>query len=197
MVLWQQILAQILTPALVIGALAWLLRKFFELGLQRDLERYKSELQRQYYEYQIKYSIIHQKRAEAIASIYSRLVRAKAQLADLVSLLQQGGQSLPDKKSKVAEAYHDAASFFFEHRIFLPENTSVKIERVLDGMRESFYTFDAAQFGHDQYKLDKSGFWMKSHKIIRDEIPPLLIELECQFRQALGVIETNHSESKT
>jgi hypothetical protein len=195
MVLWQQIIALILTPALVVGALAWLLRKFFELGLQRDLERYKSELQRQNYEYQIKYSISHQKRAEVIASLYGRLVRAKNHLADLVSPLQHGGQSLPEKKSKVAETYHEAASFFFEHRIFLPENTSVKIEQVLDGMRESFYTFDVAQLDHDEYKHDKSGYWMKSHKIVRDELPPLLVELEGQFRHALGVIEKRASES--
>jgi hypothetical protein len=189
---WQQLIAVIVTPVLVVGAVAWLLRKFFERGFQRDLEMYKSELARANHEHQTKFSLIHQKRADVIADLYGRLAKAKGLLGDLVGLFQPGGQSLPDKKKKVADAYNEASSFFFQHRLFIPESTAVKVEQVLDAMREAFYSFDTAQMGHDEYKPDQTGLWVEAHKAVRDKLPPLLGELEEQFREAIGGIEKSH-----
>ena len=90
MELWQQLLALILTPTLAVAAMAWLIRKFFERGLQRDLERFKNELELERFEYQTKFSIIHQKRAEIVSGLYSRLARARAHLGNLVAVFQPG-----------------------------------------------------------------------------------------------------------
>lgn len=189
MELWKQILALTLTPTLAVAAIAWLIRKLFESSLQRDLEHYKSELELKRFEHQTKFSLIHQKQAEVLSNLYSQLARAKGLLGDLVAIFQPGGQSLPDKKKKAAESFNDAYAYFFEHRIFINESTAVKVEEVLAAMRVAFVGFDTAQLGNEEYKPDSTGLWMESYKNVRDKLPPLLSELEIQFRKTLGLIE--------
>ena len=118
---WQQLLAIILTPVLVVSAMTWLMHKIIEHGFQRDIERFKNQLERESFKYRTKYSFIHQKRADIISGFYSRLARAKAHLVDLVAIFQPGGQSLPEKIKATMEVYNDANSYFFENRIFIPE----------------------------------------------------------------------------
>ena len=85
---WQQLIAIVLAPTLSVAALAWLLKSLFSSGLQRELERYKRELDAKQFEQQARFSLIHQKRAEVIAELYARLARAKARLGELVAIYQ-------------------------------------------------------------------------------------------------------------
>lgn len=186
---WQQLLALILAPTLVVGAVAWLLRGAINQGFKRDLERFKSDLERENFEKREKFSLIHQRQAEIIARLYSRFAKTSGLVSGLVSVLQPGGQSLLEKKKKVEDAYNDTSSFFFENRIFLPIGTAQKAESVLMMLRDAIVTFDTAQMGNDEYKPDPSGLWVEAYKSVRNDIPPLLEELEVEFRELLGFIE--------
>lgn len=188
---WKQLLALTLTPTLTVVAIAWLIRKLFESGLQRDLERFKSELESKRFEHQTRFSLIHQKRAEVLSNLYSRLARAKSLLGDLVAIFQPGGQLLPEKKKKTADSLNDASSYFFEHRIFLNKTTAIQVEEVLSAMREAFVAFDTSQLENVEYRPDSTGLWMESYNNVRDKISPLLSELEMEFRKTLGFIEEN------
>ncbi len=190
MELWQQIVALTLTPTLLVGALAYLLRALFDRGLERDLERHKSELAAQLFEYQTKFSVIHEKRAEVIAELYSRLARARRELAQLTAALQPGGQSLHAKKQQAADACNEAAEFFNERRLYMDLKTSEKIDRILETMKSAFYDFNTAQ-QEDEYKPDPSGLGVQASKQVRDDLPPLLRELEGQFQNILGIVEEN------
>lgn len=186
MELWQQIVALTLTPTLLVGALAYLLRTLFDRGLERDLERHKSELAAQLFEHQTKFSIIHEKRAEVIAELYGRLARAHRELAKLTAAFQPGGQSLRGKKQQAADACNKADEFFNERRLYLDLKTSEKIDKTLETMKSAFIDFDMAQQS-DVYQPDSSGLWGQASKQIRDDLPPLLNELEGQFQDILGI----------
>ena len=188
---WKQLLALTLTPTLTVVAIAWLIRKLFESGLQRDLERFKSELESKRFEHQTRFSLIHQKRAEVLSNLYSRLACAKSLLGDLVAIFQPGGQLLPEKKKKAADSFNDASSYFFEHRIFLNKTTAIQVEEVISAMREAFVAFDTSQLENVEYRPDSTGLWMESYNNVRDKISPLLSELEMEFRKTLGFIEEN------
>lgn len=188
---WKQLLALTLTPTLAVVAIAWLIRKLFESSLQRDLERFKSELELKRFEHQTRFSLIHQKRAEVLSNLYSRLARAKSLLGDLVAIFQPGGQLLPEKKKKAADSFNDASSYFFEHRIFLNKTTAIQVEEVISAMREAFVAFDTSQLENVEYRPDSTGLWMESYNNVRDKISPLLSELEMEFRKTLGFIEEN------
>ena len=48
---WQQLIALIVTPALIVGAVAWLSRSFINQAFTRELERFKSELEYKNFEH--------------------------------------------------------------------------------------------------------------------------------------------------
>lgn len=45
--------------------------------------------------------------------------------------------------------------------------------------------------GNEEYKSDETGLWMQSYKRLREEVPPVLNELESEFKKLLGVIESD------
>ncbi len=186
---WQQLIGLIVAPAVVVGAIAWLSRGFISQGFARDLQKYKSELDRQDFEHRERFSLIHQRRAEVIATLYGKIARTKSVVSDLVGIFQQGGQSLIEKKRRAADIYNDMSSFFFENRIFLPSDTAEKAEKLIMAIRDVLIEFDTAQMGNDEYKPDQSGLWVQAFKRLRDEVPPILSELESEFKELLGFIE--------
>jgi len=188
---WQQLIAIILTPTLSVAALAWILKSLFSRGLQRELERYKRDLDARQFEHQTRFTLIHQKRAEVISELYARLAHAKARLGELVAIFQPGGQSLIDKRKVTAEAFNDANSYFHERRIFLPEEIAENVDAVLEAMRDAFIEFDTAQMGNEEYKPDSTGLWKESFYKVRDKLPPLMKTMEKQFRIEIGAIESS------
>ena len=78
---------------------------------------------------------------------------------------------------------------FLRIESLFPKGTSLKVEEVLNAMRDAFYNFQAAQLGNEEYKPDKTGMWIKSFEIVKDKLPPILSELDKQFRETLGIIE--------
>lgn len=186
---WQQLVGLIVAPTIVVGAVAWLIRTVITQGFARDIQRYKSELERENFEHQERFSTIHQRQADVIANLYGKIAKSKSVTADLVGIFQQGGQSLMEKKKKAADVYNDMSAYFFENRIFLPRNAAEKAESLIMTLRDVLIDFDTAQMGNNEYKPDQSGLWQQAYKRLRDEVPPVLEELEVEFKKRLGFIE--------
>jgi hypothetical protein len=81
------------------------------------------------------------------------------------------------------------SAYFFENRIFLPNETAEKAEKLVMAIRDVLIEFDTAQMGNVEYKPDQTGLWIQSFKRLRDEVPPILSELEHEFKELLGFIE--------
>jgi len=186
---WQQLIGLIVAPVVVVGAMAWLLRGIVSQSFARDIQRYKSELEQQNFEHRERFSTIHQRRAEVIATLYGKIARTKAVAADLVGIFQQGGQPLIEKKKKATDVYNDMSSYFYEKRLFLPRATAEKTEKLIMTIRDVLIEFDTAQMGNVEYKPDQSGLWRQAYQRLRDEVPPILEELEDEFKDLLGFIE--------
>ena len=186
---WQQLIGLIVAPAVVVCAIAWLLRGMISQGFARDLQRYKSELERQDFEHRERFSLIHQRRAEVIATLYGKIAKTKSVLAALVGILQPGGQSLKEKIKQTDNIYTDMSAYFYENRILLPKETAEKTEKLLIAMRDVLIEFATSQMGNDEYKPDQTGLWLQAFHRLREEVPPILAELENEFKDLLGIIE--------
>jgi hypothetical protein len=97
------ILALILTPTFVVGGIVFILRKFFDQLLSRDLENFKvrlqvefehsklrleNELQARLFEFQTKFSSYHQKQTDTIEELYEMLSETETIISQLVHPLQ-------------------------------------------------------------------------------------------------------------
>ena len=76
----------------------------------------------------------------------------------------------------------------------IPPETALRTDKLLKMFRDALIRFNQSQSGEDGYKPDKTGLWMKSFEIVDKEIPPILSELESDFKEILGIIE-NKTES--
>ncbi len=204
MELWQQILALILTPVMIVGVLAYLFKLLLKSSLDKDLERYKSELKSgfdkdlekfkselaiQQFEFQKRFSLIHEKRAEVLGELYARLDRTERALADLTSLLQlNDGRTLQDKKTATQSIGKDFSDYYSTKKIYLDESLCNQIEEMQKILHDAWVAFDTSQHGAC-YHDDKTGLWNYSSTMVKEKFPPLKKQLEELFRKELGSID--------
>lgn len=72
---WPTVLLQLITSGATLTGLAFLLKSLFTHQFQKDLERYKRELQLELQNEHVRFSRLHEKRAEVIDELYKRIVR--------------------------------------------------------------------------------------------------------------------------
>ncbi|WP_263809701.1 hypothetical protein [Salinibacter sp.] len=188
MELVNQLLVLILTPSAVVAVMAYLLRGFFNRALDRDLERYKSELKRQDHEFRTRFSLLHEKRAEVISEFYSRMVKAVGHLKNLTAVLRMGREdSLLEQKKETVHHLNEMSQFFHEHELYFDESTAEKINSLIQILRESFTEFDVAQPGEETEHGPQADpdMWRSAHERVSEEVPPIKEELKEQFRSRL------------
>jgi hypothetical protein len=204
MQLWQQILTLTLTPVIIVGVLAYLFKSLLKSRLDKDLERYKSDLKSildkdiekfkselaiQQVQFQTRFSLIHQKRAEVLGELYSRLDSFDRAFADLIAPLQYVGDiSLQDKKTATCTKGNEFIEYYSAKKIYLDESLCNQIEEIQKILKDAWVAFDISQRGKSDQE-DKTGLRKLSSKLVEEKLPPLKKQLEERFRKELGSID--------
>src|SRR5437879_2113717 len=115
----QTVITLIFLPTSIVGGIVFVLRKFFEQGLARDIEKYKArldadltqaklrlenELQTKFFEFQTKFSLYHQKQVDVIETLYEMLSETEWIVARLVHPISPGDQDQRSTPDRVNEA---------------------------------------------------------------------------------------------
>ncbi|MCG6659621.1 hypothetical protein HOP52_17870 [Halomonas campisalis] len=183
---FQQLLALILAPTLVVAAMTWILRALFSQALSRDIEKLKSELKTEAFREQYRFQKLHERQAEVISDLYARMVHAERKMGQLTSRFRPVYPSLEGQKGEAAKACDSFADFFREHRLYLPEETAEKVQKLVDLLAEIFIDIDCAQPG-DEYQPSNADDWREANERMENQARPAKKELEKQFRGLLGV----------
>ncbi len=192
MTLTEQITILVLTPASVIAVLVFLARVLLDYQISKDLEVFKKQLERSLFEYQVRFSLIHEKRAEVIGTLYGKICRTAARLAALVHIFQPGGVSLPDRKKDFCAIASDMQDYYREHQIYLSESICQKVDAMLEVLQSVWVTFDLAERG-ESYEPDRTGDWARAAIEFRDKWPPLKKQLDTEFQAILHVVTADPS----
>lgn len=210
MTIWQTVLLAIGGNAALLAVLGWLAKSLVEKLLAKDLERHKAnlsaetqaamerlkhDLQRVALEHQVRFSNMHEKRAQVIAELYGLLVQAHWDTSGFVSPMEWAGE--PDKKQKYVTAMNATADFFryFEkHRIYLPEALCKQLEDFVKSMRSKAIGFgvyirydDANLPAHTLEQKHKA--WADGWEFFEKQVPPARAALENELRNILGVTQ--------
>lgn len=182
---------QILSQAVLLTVVTFVLKRFHE----RALARLTNELHSQRMKEQIRFSLIHQKRADVIGIVYGRLIKASRLLKKLVEPQLVDGIPLPEKKEEARLAIIRTRDYYDEHRIYLDKSVCDQIEDFLNGMLGVFSKFNLAQ-QEEKYSLpDPTGQWMQSWMDLEEKLLPVKEKLEDMFRQALEADATPDDKS--
>lgn len=173
----------------VSGLVVWLgrvwLNRIHESDRARfaaEIERLKSELHVKALEHQTLFTRYHERRSEVLEELYGRLWYASARIANLVNLMQSADTT--DRIEPTQESLAQLEDFFYRKRIFLSEELAVKIDGIIQTIRVALARWQRSQRPGWSEKNDP---WVRADEAMRDEVPPVLRELESEFRSLLSV----------
>lgn len=174
--------------------------------LSKELEGWKAGYQRALDENQIRFSRFHAEQADAIKSLYARLVRMERKLRELVNPLQFVPEDQEARKEfhanqrrEFIEAFIAFRDFFEESRIYLSPEVCGQLDTVLDTAHSVYVDFTV--YDEDKDDLDGEGrkqrtrLRIDAHKTMTDQFPSLRQELEDEFRTAMGMVESTECAS--
>ena len=180
---WQTLLVAFGGNLVLVAAVGYLAKVFVGALLAKDLERFKADLQRAAVEHQVRFSRLHETRAEVLAELYRRLAKAISDTHRFVASRNQG-QGREALESLVA-----LYSYLDERRIFLPTDLCGRLDDFTDTLRETAIRIDL--FGNipnpnpDTLKQAQEVYAAAWHSV-EHHVPQLRHDLEEEFRTLLG-----------
>lgn len=207
MQVWETIVLALGGNAAILAVLALLAKSIFEKILERDTKAFESQLRAKHdskieelknellikaTEHQVRFSKLHEKRAEIIAEMYGYLVEMLWEAESFLSPMEWSGE--PTKREKYRPAENKVAEFFRffdKHRIYLPHDLCSEIEKTVRDIRYLIVRFGVyVNYSDDELQdhgvKEKHEAWEKGWKTIKEEMPSTRKALEDRLRALLG-----------
>ena len=179
--------------------------KKFELN--HDFEKFKSDIDQQnrnfqhsldtrLNEFNIKYSKLHEERAEVIKELYVRLIELQTAMLDYTRRGQsvRDGEEIKDARlQRVNKALFDYNSFYIPRKIFFSSEITNKLNNLAQEYWDKGwdYSFIITQLKNGNYPADIHKEYYEKIKTInttvQNDFSKLIEELENEFRKLLGV----------
>lgn len=205
--MFQELLIAFASSALVLSAVAWLTRSIILHFLSKDFETFKQQLTHQSAlelenlrhslrlvatEREKQIGLLQEKRAAAIVEIYARLVAFIAAAESFAAIVEFGGEpSKPDKAKTLNEKGWEFRDYFLKHRIYFSQPICEKVDQLFNSVMTKsgrFQMWHAMSEKHERLEGKMHEAWDAAAATIKEKAPPLLAEIEREFRTLLGVI---------
>jgi hypothetical protein len=181
-------------------------KKLAENFLANEIEIKKIELQNELEKSKIQFSNLHSKRIEIFENIYNKLTELNAAMIDLTRrihpVVEDAEKEHEGRILRANKALFDFRDFFFPNKIYFDKALAEKIENVHKMYWDKgwdFYYLNSRLRSGEVLREKWKEFYDESKKItqsINADIPPILTELEEDFREILGVYERKMDSSK-
>jgi len=171
------------------GLLAYIARLSIQQYFDKQLESYQSELDKE----QVKFSDLHDRRAEVIDEFYSMLVEFDEDMRALVDPMAfRGESSRKEKIETAAESGEELRRYYLKNKIYFSPDVCETMDELLGEYRDMFHDFSIAKLHDVEDSLpdesERITQWQENWKALtEDDIPGLKAQLENQFRDLLGV----------
>jgi hypothetical protein len=194
-------------PAVLLALLGFFGRSLVEILLTNDvakfkanlesasqitIERLRADLRLTAFEHEVRFSRLHDKRAEILAELYSLLVAAVSENKSYASQSDSG--SLAKKREKYGRAA-DATDEFFKYydrrRIYLPEPICEMLDSFDLQLRRptsKFWAFGRIEDPSPETFQKMNEAWDRAWESVTNDIPKLRAAIEIEFRRLLGAL---------
>jgi hypothetical protein len=162
-----------------------------------EIEQLKSRLSVAAAQQQVRFSRLHEKRAEVITEVYASLNTLLGAVSEYTAVFEPAGISPREERAKKAvEAINTFMVLYRDNKIFIPRPTTAKLDQIQSAIRGAFIEF---QWGVDYVvrSTRQSGDtdkWLKVSQTLENVSKVALIELEDDLRRLLGE-ETQHASA--
>jgi hypothetical protein len=196
------IVTEIATNVIVLGAAAFVLRGFFQQLLARDVEHFKArlqaendqarlnrehEMQTRLFEYQTRFSLLHQRRSEAMIELYGMLTDTNEWIKHVADPVQMvSDEQLASQTVAAIEKYNQLAGYFLKHRPYFDEDVCRRMDTVLEPLKRALHVANMVQ-RRNTVSENMLNLWQQASSSLKTDLPPLIEEIERDFRQSLSV----------
>lgn len=199
------IISSIGGSAILFGALAWLTKSIITHLLSKDIDQFKANLQLEAqkemaqiqstlgieaFEHQIRFSRLHEKRAEIISQIYSDIFDLHSSVDNFVRLLPSSSSDENNTNlHKIWDSADRLKTSFGKNKIFFNKTICEKISTLNEIMSRPVGEIVI------HLEINKEQDWKILGKkynyaldILEQKVPLIKSELESDFRNLLGVL---------
>ncbi len=172
-------------------------QSLFKHWLSKDLEKYKNTLNEEFKRNEIKFSKLHNDRAEILRELYSKLVDLIINAKDLIDVCNECIQiySIEQKKERINAyyiLYKDFINFTDKNRIFFNKNICSLINKIKKSLLVRFSENVDIDLGFElkeEYQTNlQYQYWAETlNDIIDLDLSKLKNVLEDEFRVLLGI----------
>jgi hypothetical protein len=194
-------LAAVIVPILTY---LWLARRIesYKTDLSKKLETHRSQLQAdfqtRFYEFQTRYSWLHQRGAKAIEKLYALLARVDTDLQIWVSSLQELRNQTEDEHYRTAEDhFQEMINFFDEKRIYFDEETSESFFEMARATRVLYDHYTRVQWASGSASEQAGWLKQRAAQLKEQNINPLIALLDARFRRLLEAETPSHHLYRT
>src|SRR5262245_30035305 len=182
-------LAAVIVPILTYLRIAKRI-EVYKTDLNKKLEIHRSQLQAdfqtRFYEFQTRYSWLHQRRAETIEKLYALLARVETDLQIWVSSIHELREQTEDEHYRTAEDhFQEMINFFDEKRIYFDEETSESFFETVRATRVLYDHYTSVQWEGGAASEQASWLKQRAAQLKEQNIKPFLALLEERFRRLL------------
>jgi len=158
----------------------------------RELEGYKSDLDRLKKEHEVKFSRLHEERAKIVAKIYRRLVKVQ-NLADqfVSSSTRVADAAFDEQRRELAAAMKRFYDYFDRNRIYLEDSLCKRIDDYHTSVIVPVSRVEMVRVLTDAKPTDVQRTKDESLEAIITKVQPIREQLEKEFRLIFGVIADN------
>jgi uncharacterized protein YjaG (DUF416 family) len=205
---WQDVVTSVSATvgggAALLGASAWVIRTVLTSRLSRDTEAFKAKLQADTnfeierlrnslqmaaLEHQVRFSRLHERRAEVIAEMYRTLVDIfwSGQRFVLTGI---NPTTHFEEYSELIRKINDFALFVDAHAIYLPSRICSLLDAFVDRVRKAVIHVGVQglpPFPNEETHRQRADAVMKAYQAFETDIPVVKRGLEHEFRDMLGV----------
>ena len=191
--------------AILLTAVAWLMRSLVTQLLAKDIENHKSKLQfesqmevtkfkaqieKTAFEHKVIFSRLHDKRAEVIAELYSKIAILYREMTVFIKMaLACEEAARKNKLKKLWQVVNDFRDIYERNKIFLNANVCLKIEKLDNAMSVPVSKLVMHLEMYEQNNDISPVFeaWKEGEQKIEEIVNVVKKELEDEFRETLGV----------
>lgn len=197
MEIFNSILQYLVLPATLVGIVSYASKQVFNNYLNKKLETYKSQLDKAFYEHQIKFSKLHEKRAEIISELYIKLIDAQISIKYFMSPVRYGKVDETNFETETMEKWKAFMNYFSYNEIFFNEATCVKIDSLIKLALDIWGNYELNKMSIENIKdspkeskeerVELRERKKEIYHILEKKFPEIENLLKADFRKIIGV----------
>jgi len=197
MEVWLDILKFFISTSTIISAIVYLAKKTIEYLSKTGIEKFKNDLEqntelskaeilRQNFEHNVKFSKLHEERANVIVLIYRKLCDLEISIKNTISILSVN-ENTDNQRKITKELLFDFYKSFLENEIFFNDSVGTQIRQLCDSLyirQECISIMAEIDYLRSEANLNTSDY---DYLIMKDKIVEIKSEIRKEFKIILGV----------